>query len=213
MSIDQAHTLFNSLLTIWGQQDTKALETIYHPDFIGHFGDTKLSREALFKRHDFSLKYYKNYHAIFLGLTQVASSTFLALSKQYSFDTIMKERTMLDIATLFELKENLIIRSWTTFSKAVDFSLTNLEDFSISKERKKTINELVKRYQPQNGSTVALLTTRELECLHLYLMSFSTKEIANKMKISPKTVDAHLAKIKDKLGFNRLSELKQFMNI
>jgi len=52
-----------------------------------------------------------------------------------------------------------------------------------------------------------LLTAREQECVNFLSYSYTMKEIAKNMKISPRTVEDYLNSIKYKLGVNRKSEI------
>ncbi len=59
-------------------------------------------------------------------------------------------------------------------------------------------------------SAVANLSEREFEVLHLIGLGFSTREIAEKMNRSIKTIEAHQANIKEKLGIRSGKELMRF---
>lgn len=54
------------------------------------------------------------------------------------------------------------------------------------------------------------LSGREQEVLQLIALGHTNKEIANKLFISIKTVETHIARIKDKLDLNRRSELVRY---
>jgi len=54
------------------------------------------------------------------------------------------------------------------------------------------------------------LTDRELEVLRLFGEGWSTEEIGQKLHLSPKTVDVHRGKIKEKLGLPTTPEFLRF---
>lgn len=54
------------------------------------------------------------------------------------------------------------------------------------------------------------LSDRELEVMRLFGEGWSTEEIANRLHLSPKTVDVHRAHIKEKLGLNTTPEFTRF---
>ena len=60
------------------------------------------------------------------------------------------------------------------------------------------------------GRPEAKLTDRELEVMRLFGEGWSTDEIANRLHLSPKTVDVHRAHIKEKLGFKTTPEFQRF---
>jgi len=60
------------------------------------------------------------------------------------------------------------------------------------------------------GSPESKLTDRELEVLRLAGEGWATEEIAQKLHLSPKTVDVHRGKIKEKLGFKSTPEFLRF---
>ena len=64
-----------------------------------------------------------------------------------------------------------------------------------------------------NGRThspIEKLTDRELEVLQLIGEGIEVREIANKLHLSPKTVEAHRAHIKEKLDFKNAREVARF---
>ncbi|MDX1493514.1 MAG: response regulator transcription factor [Longimicrobiales bacterium] len=72
---------------------------------------------------------------------------------------------------------------------------------------------LLKRYKDIEGDTAAGvrdLSTREQEVLALTAEGFSSREIGEKLFISPKTVDTYRSRIMEKLGLSHRSELVRF---
>ncbi len=60
------------------------------------------------------------------------------------------------------------------------------------------------------GSPVDKLSDRELEVLQLLGKGFGTREIANELHLSVKTIETHRAHIKEKLGFKEAGEMVRF---
>ena len=60
------------------------------------------------------------------------------------------------------------------------------------------------------GDRLKNLSMREQEVLALTAEGFSSREIGEKLYISPKTVDTYRARIMDKLGFSHRTELVRF---
>jgi DNA-binding NarL/FixJ family response regulator len=73
---------------------------------------------------------------------------------------------------------------------------------------------LLKQYQKASrGETEHLhnqLSTRELEVLRLVAQGLTDRQIAEKIYVSPRTVQNHLARIRDKTGLRRRSELTRW---
>jgi DNA-binding NarL/FixJ family response regulator len=61
-----------------------------------------------------------------------------------------------------------------------------------------------------SGSPADCLTDRELEIFQLLGSGLSVREIAKRLHVSAKTVEAHRAHIKEKLNFNSSSELLRY---
>ena len=60
---------------------------------------------------------------------------------------------------------------------------------------------------PASGSLVEKLSDRELETFLLLGKGYETRQVAEKMNVSMKTVQAHCAHIKEKLKLTNAAEL------
>ncbi len=60
------------------------------------------------------------------------------------------------------------------------------------------------------GSPVDILSDRELEVLQLFGRGNATREIAERLHLSVKTIETHRAHIKEKLGFKDADEMMKF---
>ena len=72
---------------------------------------------------------------------------------------------------------------------------------------------LLKQYKQSEGDgdpSLKDLSSREQEVLALTAEGFSSREIGEKLFISPKTVDTYRARIMEKLGLHHRSELVRF---
>jgi DNA-binding NarL/FixJ family response regulator len=63
--------------------------------------------------------------------------------------------------------------------------------------------------RPEGNSAIDGLSDRELEAFQLIGEGMTTESIAEKMHVSPKTVETFRARIKEKLGISNLTELIQ----
>ena len=74
-----------------------------------------------------------------------------------------------------------------------------------------TVNRMVggKPESPGKGGMVASLSDRELEVFHLIGRGFTTRAIAEELDLSVKTVEAHKANIKTKLGLKSAPDLQR----
>ncbi len=72
------------------------------------------------------------------------------------------------------------------------------------------VDGFLQRGLREGPSTTALLTEREREVLQLLAEGHNTKEIAEKLFVSVKTVEVHRWKLMKKLGLKNLAELVKF---
>jgi DNA-binding NarL/FixJ family response regulator len=73
----------------------------------------------------------------------------------------------------------------------------------------KLLNQFIDRRRDAGASPVELLSDRELEVFQLLGKGLGTRQIAEKLNISIKTVEAYRAHIKEKLNLKSSSELVQ----
>lgn len=71
----------------------------------------------------------------------------------------------------------------------------------------KMVSKIVGGGTRKTGSPVDCLSDRELEVFRLIGEGFSTREMAEKLHLSVKTIETYRAHIKDKLGFEDANEL------
>ncbi|MBM4031193.1 MAG: response regulator transcription factor [Planctomycetes bacterium] len=72
------------------------------------------------------------------------------------------------------------------------------------------LSKVVKGGAPQAaGSPIERLTNREMEVFRLIGQGFTTRQAAGALALSPKTVESHCAKIKEKLGLHHVVQLQQ----
>lgn len=72
------------------------------------------------------------------------------------------------------------------------------------------LNRLVTGREEQGDSPVASLSDRELEVVNLIGAGLATREVANRLNLSVKTVETHRAHIKTKVELTSASQLVQF---
>ena len=72
------------------------------------------------------------------------------------------------------------------------------------------INSCIYGFHVENNGNSAVLTPRECEITHLFSDGLSTKEIALKVNLSDKTVDACRRHIMDKLSLHSMAELTKY---
>ena len=68
----------------------------------------------------------------------------------------------------------------------------------------------LKNFEITVDNKVICLTKRELECLHILSTGKTSKEAANKLELSQRTVESHVNSIKSKTGFVFKNELISF---
>lgn len=74
----------------------------------------------------------------------------------------------------------------------------------------KNIN--IKHLYLKNSNELQYLTTRELQCFRLLNKGFSQKQVAQELKLSPRTVEHYLRQAKERCGCSSLSALQLMVN-
>lgn len=102
-------------------------------------------------------------------------------------------------------RKDPIVKPWRSLE---DFkkSKKTLEDKRIA--RKKILEKMnIIGYPIANGQH---FTKKELECIVYLISGNSIREIANKQKVSIRTIEKHIENIKDKSGYEKRSEIIDF---
>lgn len=79
--------------------------------------------------------------------------------------------------------------------------------YASDKVKEKVFKRLVAKQDREEKTPLDLLTNRELEVFRLIGDGFSTKEIADQMRLSHKTIGTYRENIKEKLGLKHYTEL------
>lgn len=95
---------------------------------------------------------------------------------------------------------------------AVDFLTKPIDEQVLIEAVQGALAELARRVASQDGASKARgllerLSEREAEILALISDGLSTKEIARKLDISPRTIDTHRAHIAEKLGTTSVADM------
>ncbi|MCB2213018.1 response regulator transcription factor [bacterium] len=72
------------------------------------------------------------------------------------------------------------------------------------------LKEFVDRVREDEESAYTVLSAREREVLQLLAEGSSTKEMAEKLNVSVKTIETHRVQIKNKLNLNSIAELTKY---
>jgi DNA-binding NarL/FixJ family response regulator len=72
------------------------------------------------------------------------------------------------------------------------------------------IRDYISLAEAEQGSAFAVLSSREREVLQLLAEGLSTKEIADRLNLSAKTVESHRKAIMDKLEMRSIAELTKY---
>ncbi len=84
------------------------------------------------------------------------------------------------------------------------------EIFVSNKIATKMLEKFVDGDTKATTSPVALLSDRELTVLHLVGQGFGTRQIAEKLHLSVKTVESYRSHIKEKLRLNTATDLLKY---
>ncbi|MFH0726935.1 MAG: response regulator transcription factor [Pseudomonadota bacterium] len=79
--------------------------------------------------------------------------------------------------------------------------------YASNNVKEKAFQRLVAQHAPFNRSSVDILTDRELEVFRLIAEGLSTREIADRLHLSAKTIGTYRENIKEKLGLKNYTQL------
>jgi DNA-binding NarL/FixJ family response regulator len=84
------------------------------------------------------------------------------------------------------------------------------DDYVSEKMQKNIVHQYLHGIGSKETSPIDLLSDREVEVLNLLGAGLSSKDIANRLHLSQKTVDSHRTHLKEKLNLKSAQELVRF---
>lgn len=151
-----------------------------------------------------------------ISLAGVSGIELLQMLRQRGSEIPVLVMSMHDESLYAERALRAGARGYIMKQEATEKILTALRqilkgDIYVSdKMRSRMLQRLIDNRPEENASPVSTLSNRELEILRMIGQGFGTGEIARELKRSVKTIEAHRANIKDKLGLKTAAELVRF---
>ena len=184
---------------VWQSYSVKGLCKHYDKKVIGHTGERMLDFEEIHSKifnhsNDFSYMIPK-FHKVLAHNHKQLIAWFTSIH----YVERDREAYRLEVMANYTVKNDKIIRVDFIWDKPVDFVLKRLYGSSASLTANVT-----------NPLTGRMLTQRELECFFHLIQGRTAKDIANKLQISRRTVEAHIISIKNKLNLVNSREIIEF---
>ena len=117
-------------------------------------------------------------------------------------ESLYAERALLAGARGYVMKQEAMVQVVEALRKVLKG-----ETYASESVREKAFQRLVAQHDPLQKSPIDLLTDRELEVFRLIGDGFSTREIAERLHLSIKTIGTYRENIKTKLGLQHYSQL------
>jgi DNA-binding CsgD family transcriptional regulator len=128
--------------------------------------------------------------------------------KQYSFITSSSNVSILN--HFFNKKDNFekIIELYKHELSNI-FQQNKYQELNLQLFNEKTANTIFEGVKTNSNNSI--LTPKEQECVSLLIRGANNKDIANCLKISPRTASYHVANIKSKLNVNSRYNIKELI--
>jgi len=151
-----------------------------------------------------------------ISLTGVSGIELIQMLRQRGYEFPVLVMSMHDESLYAERALRAGARGYIMKQEATEKILTAIrqilhgEIYVSDKMRSRMLQRMIDNRTESNASPVASLSNRELEILRMIGRGLGTGEIARELKRSVKTIEAHRANIKDKLGLKSAAELVRF---
>ncbi len=151
-----------------------------------------------------------------ISLTGVSGIELIQMLRQRGYEFPVLVMSMHDESLYAERALRAGARGYIMKQEATEKILTAIrqilhgEIYVSDKMRSRMLQRMIDNRTDSNTSPVASLSNRELEILRMIGRGLGTGEIARELKRSVKTIEAHRANIKDKLGLKSAAELVRF---
>ncbi len=119
-------------------------------------------------------------------------------------ESLYAERALLAGARGYVMKQEAMVQVVEALRRVLKG-----EVYASTSVKEKTFQRLVAQRDPLQKSPIDLLTDRELEVFHLIGEGLSTRDIAERLHLSVKTIGTYRENIKTKLGLQHYAQLIQ----
>ncbi|ODN42913.1 LuxR C-terminal-related transcriptional regulator [Piscirickettsia litoralis] len=188
----------------------------YHKKFKGHYLDQEFNLTQLTERFDYNRKNYSKINNSLIDLLLLKEGQIFTLSRFSAIDNSKDKPVEMFVTNIINISDHKIIELWSISTLQISISSPaekiKSEDLTIESATKKKFIQSLK-VATDNLDKKIVLTSREIECLYLYISGLTAKEIAKEFEISYRTVETHLLNIKNKYGISTKSQLKKLFKL
>jgi len=213
MSQDKADIVQRYIETLWGDKDVNIIDELFSPlaviespllKAVGLSGKRSVSQtwfeafprgeaiiDKLISSHDMVVSTWRSggiHENIFHGVEPTGKQMFFQGTSCYRFEG------------------SKVVQYYATVNLS-EIGKTNHSPNSIEAKTKGSL-EIIQTLRNMNS---AGLTYREVECLSLWALGFSSKKSAQLLSISVSTIEAHKSNIKSKLNIYSKSQLFEYL--
>jgi DNA-binding CsgD family transcriptional regulator len=192
--------------------DVEWLTRLIHPNFKRK--DTQAQfvydRASYFESAKQIKERYGVYYFKLIGCDILSESSALYMTYFYGHDSVLSQPSERIYCVLSEFQDNQFINDHLLCHPP--FNLGNKNEFdsiTIEHNLRKKLYAILKI----TNFRKIVFSARELDCVFFYLIGKSYQEIADKLSISSKTVDAHLRNARIKCKVETLKELKSLFKL
>ena len=202
----------NVLEDIFPNGKVAEVKNIYTPDVVGHYKDEVFGRDEIENRVRAIRDYTKDCNFKVQEVIRVSDEIITFSCKQSWRDKAHNTFHNLLVFGVYKMRKRKVAEVWMILDiDAKRYSEIN-KDFTNNmrefEHHQKTKEDFFYKLTIQNNLHTKL-SIIEQECLYYYFHGFSAKETALEMRISPRTVESHIADIKDKFACRTKHELRR----
>jgi len=218
MDQQQAKQFVQKVMRMWEKGQFDLLDRFYDPNLIGHYQDQQLDLVAVKNRMLYVNARYLRRKFHISDTVLVNKDTIVFRVRQTGFDVQLNKPYSTDIVGIYKVANNIIKEVWLLADVTLDYyaqatelkaAKTPNENSTFDAVEKKRFAEKLADYRYFYQGKEVKLTPREQECLYYFLEGYTAKEIAKTIKVSHRTVEDYLAKIKAKYGCSSKNELRE----
>lgn len=189
----------------------------YTKDVVGHYNGEDFYFDDIIRRCQLLKKYIKYYHFKVENFLLV-DNLLICLTRQNWISKCNNTLHEIRNTCVYRLRDNKACEIWAlhdSLSQTEAAYRTINEDFLLGMEPVSAENQAKKQFFDRLAVSCFLksaktghLTVMEKECLYYYLNGYSSKETANELNLSARTIETHINNLKEKLYIHTKSELR-----